>query len=48
MGKQRALAPVELIIVCFLSLLLPSCLGGTTGQIKEELENVTKETRWTW
>lgn len=48
MGKQRGPAPVELIGACFLSSLLPSCPGGTTGQVKEELQNVTEETGWAW
>lgn len=48
MGKQRGPASVELIVAYFLSSLLPSRLGGTIGQVKEELENVTEATGWAW
>lgn len=41
MVKLRDPASVELIVAGFLSFLLLSHLGG----IKEELENVTEETR---
>lgn len=46
-GKLRSPAAVPLI-ACFISSLLPFCLGGIMGQRKEELENVTEETRQVW
>lgn len=42
---SRGVQHLELIFAYFISSLLPSHLGGTTDQVKEELENVT-ETGW--
>lgn len=47
MGKLRSPAAVPLI-ACFISSLLPFCLGRIMGQRKEELENVTEETGQVW
>lgn len=47
MGKLRS-PPAVPLIICFISTLLPLCLGGTMGQRKEELGNVTEEMGQAW